>query len=142
MKTTITYFVVIISTIMLHNCKQKENYYSTPNKQIQKTEIHKIEQLADGTSLEKLFSNKSSFSNKTIVIKGKVVKINIGIMDKNWVHISDGTQYDGKKSLTVTTQEAPKVGDTVTFRGTIILNKNFGQGYIYDIILEDGNLIQ
>ena len=54
MKTTIKYFVVIISAIMLHNCKQKENYYSNPNKQIQKPEIHKIEVKEDTYHVIKL----------------------------------------------------------------------------------------
>ena len=127
------------SIIFANGVRTTEQYNPHAN---YNTEIIKIEQPAHGVSLEKLFSNKASFSNKPIVIKGRVVKINIGIMDKNWVHISDGTQFEGKKSLTVTTQETPKVGDIVTFKGTIILNKNFGKGYIYDILLENGTLVQ
>ena len=112
------------------------------NSDISAIETIKIEKPANGTSLSELFSNKESYSKKTIIVKGRVVKVNNGIMSKNWVHISDGTQFEGKKSLTVTTLEVIKVGDIVTFEGVIILDKDFGQGYIYDILLEEGKLIK
>lgn len=104
--------------------------------------VVKIAQPKGGTTLENLFSEKESFEKKSITVKGKVVKVNNGILDKNWVHIVDGTQFENKKSLTVTTSELIKVGDTVTFKGTIALNKDFGYGYIYDILLEEGELIK
>ena len=63
-------------------------------------------------------------------------------MDKNWVHIADGTQFEDKKSITVTTQEIIKVGDIVTFKGKVTLEKDFGYGYVYDILLEEGELIK
>jgi len=92
--------------------------------------------------LEELFSKRDQFSEKSIIVKGKVTKINNGIMDRNWVHISDGTQFEGKKSLTITTQASVNIGDIVTFKGTVILNKDFGYGYIYDIVLEEGELLE
>ena len=71
-----------------------------------------------------------------------MVKVNNGILEKNWVHIVDGTQFENKKSLTVTTNELIKVGDTVTFKGKITIDKDFGYGYVYDILLEEGELIK
>jgi len=100
-----------------------------------------IEKAENGISLEELFTNKKSFSGKSIIVRGKVVKLNKAILDKNWVHIVDGTKFEDKKSLTITTQEMVKIGDTVTFKGTIVLEKDFGQGYVYDILLEEGELI-
>ena len=102
----------------------------------------KIEKAKNGVSIEELFSKKETFSGKDIIIKGKIVKVNNGILNKNWVHIIDGTQFENKKDLTITTTELVNVGDVVTFKGTIILDKNFGQGYVYDILLEEGNLIK
>lgn len=101
-----------------------------------------IEKAENGISLEELFSNKKSFVGKSIIVRGKVVKLNKEILDRNWVHIVDGTKFEDKKSLTVTTKEMVKIGDTVTFKGTIILDKDFGKGYIYDILLEEGELIK
>lgn len=102
----------------------------------------KIEKAKGGTSLEELFKGKSSFDKKTIIVKGKVVKVNNGIMDKNWVHIEDGTQFNKDRDLTITTNEEVKEGDIVTFKGAIALNKDFGAGYVYDIVLENGTLVK
>lgn len=102
----------------------------------------KIEKPKNGTSLSELFSAKKSFSGKSVIIKGKVVKVNNGIMDKNWIHIVDGTQFENKADLAVTTTETVNVGDIVTFKGVIILDKDFGQGYVYDILLEEAKLIK
>ena len=102
----------------------------------------KIEKAKGGISLEELFKGKSSFDKKTIIVKGKVVKVNNGIMDKNWVHIEDGTQFNKERDLTITTTEEVKEGDIVTFKGAIVLNKDFGAGYVYDIVLENGILVK
>jgi hypothetical protein len=100
-----------------------------------------IKQPKNGTSLEALLSKKESYSKKAIIVRGKVTKVNNAILDRNWVHISDGTQFEGEKSLTVTTVDSVKVGDIVTFKGTITLNKDFGHGYIYNILLEESTII-
>ena len=39
--------------------------------------------------------------------------------------------------LTVTTNSTVNVGDVVTFEGKIVLNKDFGYGYSYKVLLED-----
>ena len=102
----------------------------------------KIEKAKNGISVEELYAKKESFSNKEVIVKGKVVKVNNGILDRNWVHIVDGTQFETKKDLTVTTAQIVKVGDTVTFKATVILDKDFGQGYVYGVLLEKGELLK
>ncbi len=88
-------------------------------------------------SIANIYSNKDTYSNKKILIKGKVVKVSPNIMSKNWVHIQDGTEFEGNYDLTVTTLAELKVGDVVTFEGIIALDKDFGHGYKYDVILEE-----
>jgi predicted RNA-binding protein len=105
-------------------------------------EVVKIEKAANGIHLNELLSNKKSFEGKEVILKGKVIKVNNGIMEKNWVHIVDGTQFEDKKSITVTTQEIIEVGDIVTFKGKVTLEKDFGYGYVYDILLEEGELVK
>lgn len=102
----------------------------------------KIEKPKNGTSLAELFSAKKSFSGKSIIVKGKVVKVNDGIMDKNWIHIVDGTQFENLGDLTITTTETVNIGDIVTFKGVIVLDKDFGQGYVYDILMEEAKLVK
>ena len=58
------------------------------------------------------------------------------------MHFQDGSQYNGAYDLMITTQENLMVGDVVVFEGVIALNKDFGAGYFYNIILEEAVLIE
>lgn len=100
-----------------------------------KSEV-KIEPVKGGITVGELFKNRTKYSGKSITIRGKVVKFNADIMGKNWVHIQDGTADAENFDLTVTTSEIVKVDDIVTFAGTITLNKDFGAGYSYAVIME------
>lgn len=102
-------------------------------------EVGKITHAQGATRLSDLFANKSKFANKQIVITGKCVKVNPMIMNRNWIHIQDGT--GDKLDLTVTTTENIALGSVVTLKGTIALDKDFGAGYRYDIIME-GAVVQ
>lgn len=96
----------------------------------------------NGLSIAKLYSSKNNYSGKKIKMKGQVVKVNDEIMDKNWVHIQDGTVDGDHFDLTITTLEKVAVGDVATFEGTIALNKDFGYGYAYELIMEDAKLVK
>jgi hypothetical protein len=102
----------------------------------------KIEPCADCITIGRLIADKKSFSGKKIRVKGVVTKVNEAIMDKNWIHIQDGTEAEGVYDLTVTTSLKISVGDTVTFEGNIVLDKDFGYGYFYNVLMEDGNLLK
>jgi hypothetical protein len=109
-----------------------------------KTEkIEVIIQPEEGSiSIAKLLETKSDYSGKTLKVRGKIAKINSAIMGKNWIHIQDGTEFKGAYDLTITTDSQLTVGDTVTFEGKITLKKDFGYGYIYEVIMEDGKPIR
>ncbi|HKJ07281.1 MAG TPA: hypothetical protein VJ970_07440 [Flavobacteriaceae bacterium] len=98
---------------------------------------YKLEKGEGELTLQELFSNKDKYANKEVAIKGIVVKVNKQILDRNWIHVVDGTKTDTKSSLAITTQEMAKVGDTVTFKGKLILDKDFGYNYVYDLLLEN-----
>ena len=99
-----------------------------------------VEKAEDGITLGDLFANPESFKGKEVIIRGEVVKYNEAIMGKNWVHIQDGTGNENAFDLTITTAAEVKVGDVVTFKGTINLNKDFGAGYVYEVIMEEAEL--
>ena len=101
----------------------------------------KVAPAKGGIPLAELYAKKDTYAGKSVKIKGEVVKFNQQIMGKNWVHIQDGTNYNGSFDLTITTDETVKVGDVVTIEGIVAVNKDFGYGYSYDIILENGKLI-
>ncbi len=92
---------------------------------------------ADKTIAE-IYAGRDGLSGKDVAIRGKVVKFSPQIMGKNWVHVQDGSGAAGTNDLTITTQDEAKVGDTVLVSGKITLNKDFGMGYRYDLIIEDG----
>lgn len=94
-----------------------------------------------GITIAELYANKDTYAGKTIKIKGEVVKFSAEIMGKNWAHLQDGTNSNGSFDITVTTGEATKVGDVVTFEGTVALKKDFGYGYFYEVLVENGKLI-
>ena len=108
-------------------------HQGTPS--VDKKEVS-IEPAAGGITIGELFTNKDSYAGKTVLIKGQVTKINRAIMDRNWIHLQDGTSGAGKYDLTLTTEDDASVGDVVTFEGTITLNKDFGSGYSYEVIME------
>jgi hypothetical protein len=102
----------------------------------------KIEPCADCITIAKLLTDKKDYEGKVIKVKGQVTKYNGGIMGKNWIHIQDGTEYKDSYDLTVTTDITVAVGETVTFEGKIALDKDFGYGYVYEVIMEEGKSIQ
>ena len=95
-----------------------------------------------GITIAELLGNKQKFAGKTIRIKGKVTKFNSKIMKRNWIHLQDGTEYSGKFDLTVTTDIEATVGETLTLEGTITLDKDFGYGYSYEVLMEDAKPIK
>jgi len=84
--------------------------------------------------LSELFSDPAKYQGKVIQITGKCVKVNPMIMNRNWIHIQDGSSDD--LDLTVTTTENVPINAIVSFEGVIAINKDFGAGYRYDIIME------
>jgi hypothetical protein len=102
----------------------------------------KVEPCADCITIAKLMADRKSYKGKVIKVKGQVTKYNAGIMGKNWVHIQDGTEYENSFDLTVTTDIGAVVGEIVTFEGKIALDKDFGYGYAYDVIMEEAKSVQ
>ena len=49
----------------------------------------------------------------------------------------DGTKGENRSDLTFTTKDVVQVGDTVTFEGTLAIDREFGAGYVYPLIVED-----
>ena len=93
-------------------------------------------------TISNLLANKKSFAGKVIKIKGKVTKYNPEIMGKNWVHIQDGTEFEGAFDLAVKTNRKITAGDVITFEGKIVLDKDFGYGYFYTVLMEEGKPVE
>jgi hypothetical protein len=111
-----------------------------PQKPVLEKQNIRITPVAGGITIADLFSKKDKYSGKSVKIKGQVVKFNPEIMNKNWIHIQDGTENDGVFDLTVTTTATVKVGDVITVEGKVALDKDFGAGYVYSVIVEDATI--
>jgi hypothetical protein len=101
-----------------------------------------MEKATNGHTIAEVYDRKSELSGQRVVVRGKVVKSNQGILGTNWLHIQDGTgtAVAGTNDLTVTTQAIAAVGDTVVVVGALELGKDFGAGYRYDAIVTDAEV--
>jgi hypothetical protein len=138
----IIYFVNKISKTQL-----TENLLSQAPGHTGKVDVAKqinvqIEKEDGELTIGQIFGNPSAYADKEVELRGVVVKVNQQIMGKNWIHLQDGTGNEGNFDLTVTTQDMAAVNDQVTFKGKIVLNKDFGAGYKYDILMEEGTLLR
>lgn len=91
---------------------------------------------ADKTIAE-VFAEKGTLAGQSIAVRGKVVKFSQEIMGKNWIHLQDGSGAEGNNDLTVTTSGTAKQGDTVVVTGVVVVDKDFGYGYQYPVMIED-----
>lgn len=87
-----------------------------------------------------LHQEKSALAGKEVRIQGKVVKVNNGIMDRNFLHVQDGTGDQKTNDITVTSKQTANVGDQVLVKGRVLLNKDFGAGYAYPLLLEEASV--
>jgi len=86
------------------------------------------------------YQNIDKLNGQTVTVRGKVVKFLPGIMNKNWIHLQDGTGKEGANDLVVTTQGNTKAGEIVVITGKLEKNKDFGSGYKYAVIVEDARI--
>ncbi len=105
--------------------------------QIKELEGLDIPKAEGGITLAELFANPGNYAGKTVIINGEVVKFLPEIMDLNWIHLQDGTKDGENFDLTITTKAIVNVGEVVTFEGIIAVDKDFGAGYFYNVIMED-----
>ncbi|OHC60700.1 MAG: hypothetical protein A2040_00135 [Rhodocyclales bacterium GWA2_65_19] len=87
-----------------------------------------------------LNQNKAALAGKTISAQGKVVKVNNGIMGRNFVHVQDGTGDASSNNLVVTSKQTANVGDQVTISGVVVVNRDFGAGYSYPLLIEEASI--
>ncbi len=109
-------------------------------------EVGKVDKAtgADAQTVADVWAKKGNLKEKTVTIRGKVVKYNPGVMGKNWLHLQDGSGDAGKGThdITVTSQDPAAKGDVVTIKGVVRLDKDFGAGYTYAVIVEDAKVVK
>lgn len=104
-------------------------------------DVTPIQKPAGGLTVAEIWAGKEKLSGKTVVVRGKVVKVTEKILKMNWLHLRDGSGTEGSNDLVVTTKASVRVGDVVTVSGTLGIDRDFGAGYKYDAILEDAAVL-
>lgn len=97
---------------------------------------------ANARTVADIVTKSAELKDKTVQVRGKVVKYSAEIMGKNWIHLRDGSGSEANSSndILVTTGSPSKVGDVLTVSGTVRTDKDFGSGYAYKVLIEDATL--
>jgi hypothetical protein len=93
-------------------------------------------------SIADIYKEKAELAGKPVKLQGKVVKVNNNIMNRNFLHLQDGSGDPalGTNDLTITSEETAGMGDTVSVTGTLAVDLDFGSGYKYPLLLEKASI--
>lgn len=111
-----------------------------PHKKIDKVKpaaLKSFTKAKDGKTVDDILHDKDKLAGKKIKIRGQVNKYTASVMGKNWLHIRDSSS---DQDITITTDASAKMNDIVLAEGKLILNKDYGYGYVYEVLIEDAKL--
>jgi hypothetical protein len=93
----------------------------------------------DARTVAEVFKGKSTLKDKTVTVRAQVVKVSLGILGKNWLHVQDGSgsAADGTNDIVVTTKSEAAIGDIVTAKGKVRTDVDVGSGYTYAVMIDD-----
>ncbi len=128
-----------MANVPAHQAMSSTDTATAGKPQIAKIDV-KVDKAAGGITIAELYAKKESYNGKIVKIKGKVTKFSPDIMEKNWIHLQDGTDASGKYDLTITTTQTVVVGDIITVEGKIAINKDLGYSYFYEVIMEEAKI--
>jgi hypothetical protein len=102
-----------------------------------------IKPATGGKTIEQIYADSAKLAGKSVAVRGKVVKYNAMILGKNWLHIRDGSgqSQKGDHDLTVTTTTPTGVGDIVLVTGILSTNKDFGDNYKFNVMLDNAKVV-
>ena len=93
-------------------------------------------------TIASLYEEKAALNGQQVQVTGKVVKVTNGVMNKNFLHLQDGSGGEGTNDLTVTSEQTAAVGDEVVITGTVITDVDFGMGYTYPLMVEKAAIVK
>lgn len=112
---------------------------NAPSTDLDLSDVRKPE---GGYTVMELWQAKDDLAGESVTFRGRVVKVNPEIMGRNWLHVQDGSgdTAAGTNDVTVTTRNLAGVGDLVLVRGTLAVDRDFGGGYRYGVIVENATV--
>lgn len=99
--------------------------------------VENIAKVEGGYTIAEALAQSKELAGKLIKVRGQVTKYTPGIMRKNWIHMEDGS---GDKDLIVTTTGTATVGSVIVAEGALSLDRDFGMGYFYEVLMEDATV--
>jgi hypothetical protein len=96
----------------------------------------------DARTVAEIVMRKAELKDKTVVVRGKVVKFTPEVLGKNWIHLRDGSgsDSDGTNDVLVTTKDEARIGDVVLVKGIVQTDRDLGSGYSYKVLIEEATL--
>ena len=96
----------------------------------------------DARTVAEVVIGKDRLKDKTVLIRGKVVKFTPQVMGRNWVHLQDGSgsASDNTHDVLVTTKDKAAIWDVVLARGVVPTDKDLLSGYSYNVLIEEASV--
>lgn len=133
--------VYLVGTLVSanHGSQQSRSESRSSDNGSDKNEVKRKIDVEGSIRISDIVANPKKYEGKEVTISGECVKINPNIMGRNWLHLKDGSkdEYD----FVVTSDQAIPQGHIVTMVGVVTLDKDFGAGYKYDIIVENAQIV-
>jgi len=96
-----------------------------------------VDKVESGNTIAEIYADRKKFDGKAIRVRGQVTKYTPNIMNRNWLHIRDSSTPD---DLTITTDGVAAVDAVVVIEGKLALDRDFGHGYVYPLIVEGASV--
>lgn len=97
---------------------------------------------ANGRTIAALFAERASLAGQKVRVQGQVFK-STPVQGVSYVRLRDGSSTDSASSeLVVSSRDAAKVGEVVTFEGTVGLDVDVGIGTKYPVMLQEAKRAQ
>lgn len=93
-------------------------------------------------TVEEIHLWRDALKGQKISIKGTVFKVSHAIMKRDWIHLGDGSGKEQKLTddlVFTATSSNLKKGDKVEATGIVVIDKDFGYGYFYKVIIENAS---
>ena len=116
---------------------EQSSPHSMSKKDVTVMPIKGVDKIEGGNTIAEVYTDKEKLNGKLIRVRGQVTKYTANVMGKNWLHIKDSsTQED----LTITSDDTAELNSVVVIEGTLALDKDFGYGYVYPLIVQDASV--
>jgi len=95
-------------------------------------------------TVAEIFAQAEALNGKKVRVRGLVVKFNANIMNRNWLHLQDGTGDPMTNTHDLVATSSSPIGESkvVTVEGTVAANQDFGFGYKYAVLIENCTIIE